>query len=228
MPVNYVIILAGGTGSRAGGPLPKQFQEIGGKRIIWWSVEAFKRFDPQCKIVMAVHPDYLDKWEDIFGKEVAALGCEIIKTKGGKNRIESVKNALKAIEDKEGFDGLNSSHRIVYIHDAARPFVSVDLIARGSKVVKKGIGAVPVVPVTDSIRRLSYGGSESVDRNNYVAVQTPQIFYYDDIRKAYDSLEEEQGLTDDASVGEKFGLAIDLYEGDPANRKITNPSDFKI
>lgn len=217
--MNYALILAGGTGSRAGGPLPKQFQEVGGKRMLWWSIEAFKAFDPDCRIVLAVHPDFIDSWDELFGEEERAAGIELIKVRGGNSRIESVRNALRAVTRPDAK---------VFIHDAARPFVSTDLIRRGLDAVAKGIGAVPAVPVTDSMRRLTPGGSEGVVRSDYVAVQTPQVFICSDIKKAYEALEDEAGLTDDASVAERHGIRIVLFEGDPANRKVTNPSDFRV
>lgn len=218
--MNIAVILAGGTGSRAGGPLPKQFQKVQGKRMLWWSVEAFRRFDPECRIVLAVHPDFLMRWDELFGDEEKVLDADIQKVAGGRSRIESVRNALESIAVDDG--------ATVFIHDSARPYVREEMIRAGAARVARGVGAVPAVPVTDSLRRLQGGGeSECVRRSDYVSVQTPQIFILDDIRDAYRKVTGEDGLTDDASVAEKAGLKIRLYEGDPGNIKITNPSDFR-
>lgn len=222
---NYALILAGGTGSRAGGPLPKQFQTIRGLRMLWWSVEAFRAFDPDCRIVVAVHPAFLGRWEELLGEEERALGIRLVKTAGGASRTESVANGLRAIwemeRDKEG-------DATVFIHDAARPFVTPEIIRRGAETAGEGTGAVPAIPLSDSIRMLAADGSRAADRSAFVAVQTPQVFRLKDIKEAYDALPDENdpSLTDDASVAERHGLRIALYEGDPANRKITNPSDF--
>lgn len=216
--MNYAIILAGGTGSRAGGPLPKQFQKIGERSMLWRSVEAFFAFDPMCKIILVVHPAFLKKWDTLFGEEERSSGISgIIKVEGGASRIESVRNALRFVRE-EGK---------VFIHDAARPFVTAELIKRGNATVGKGIGAVPVIPLTDSLRHITPEGSEAVPRSEYVAVQTPQIFYSEDILNAYNSLTNSEGLTDDASVAERNGVKIELYKGDPANIKITTKIDLE-
>ena len=145
------------------------------------------------------------------------MGIEgVMKVPGGESRIESVKNALRTI-DEEG---------TVFIHDAARPFVSPELIGRGASAIASGCGAVPVVPLADSIRHLTADGSESVPRSEYVAVQTPQVFRSEDIKAAYFNLENEEGLTDDASVAELYGIQINLFDGEPSNIKITTPADI--
>lgn len=222
--MNFAIILAGGTGSRAGGPLPKQFQMVHGRRMLWWSVEAFLRFDSHCRIVLVVHPRFLESWEDMMAEEEAVLGGPVEKVPGGATRFDSVKNGLGFIRSSFCDIGRDDT---VFIHDAARPFVTPELILRGASVISEGVGAVPAVPLTDSIRRLLPDGSVSVPRADFVAVQTPQIFRFDDISRAYASVEDSSGLTDDASVAERAGISIRLYEGDPANRKITIPEDFK-
>lgn len=215
--MNYAIILAGGTGSRAGGPLPKQFQMVAGRRMLWWSVLAFREFDPEVKIVLAIHPDYIQRFGELFPEEDTS---DLILTEGGATRIESVENALKAISS------LALAEDKVFIHDAARPAVTSDLIYRGSETVGSGVGAVPVVPLSDSIRQLIPEGSKAVDRAGYVAVQTPQIFLFEDIRKAYSGITDTKSLTDDASVAERAGIKISTFPGDTANLKVTNPEDF--
>lgn len=216
--MNYAIILAGGSGSRAGGPLPKQFQKVGGKRLIWWCVEAFIAFDPECKIILVLPKVYLDSWENEFGDEERQMCKEILKVEGGNSRFHSVKNALSLVEETKG---------IVFIHDGARPLVTPELIKRGLDTVECGKGAVPAVPVVNSLRKLTTTGSVAVDRSQFVAVQTPQIFMAEDIKAAYLSAEDDIKFTDDASVAENFGLKISLFEGDSKNIKITHPEDFK-
>lgn len=193
--------------------------------MIWWSVEAFKNFDKDCHIILVTHPEYLENWDNLFGEEEKGLNYSIEKTSGGSTRIESVKNGLAKVRELEGNE---TAGIVVYVHDSARPLVTPEMIARGAEMIKAGTGAIPVIPVTDSIRKITPQGTISLNRNEYVAVQTPQIFLYEDIQAAYDALKEEEGLTDDASVAEKFGLKIEIFTGDPDNIKVTNPSDFKI
>lgn len=222
--MNYAVILAGGAGTRAGGPLPKQFQMVGTRRMLWWSVDAFRAFDPSCRIVLVIHPDFLSRWDDLFAEEERERGLAFLKVAGGKSRIASVRNALESIHALE--KGNDRKDIKVFIHDAARPFVTPALIGRGAATVSPGRGAVPVVPLSDSIRKITPEGSVSVDRGDYASVQTPQIFHLNDIYWAYAMVEDESGLTDDASVAERSGVPIDTFEGDAANFKITNPSDF--
>ena len=85
--MNYAVILAGGTGSRAGGSLPKQFQIVKGKRLFWWSVQAFREFDEDCRIILVVHRDYLKDWDRLFGKEEREFGYPITKIEGGSSRF---------------------------------------------------------------------------------------------------------------------------------------------
>lgn len=222
--MNYAIILAGGSGVRAGGSLPKQFQYIGNCRMIWWSVNAFLRFDPECHIILVVHPAFLATWKEQFGEEERKLGVELYKIAGGESRFESVKQGLLhilAIEDAPG-------DAVVFIHDGARPLVTSQLIERGYKKISRGKGAIPVVPLTDSIRIKNGKGSRAVNRSDFMAVQTPQIFYFDDIFHAYNQVDNTDSLTDDASVAESYGLNIISFPGDPSNLKVTNPEDFII
>lgn len=221
--MNYALILAGGTGSRAGGDLPKQFQMVHGKRMLTWSILAFRKFDPECRIIVAIHPDYMEFWSGLKEKEEDLKNIEISSVNGGKSRLESVRNGLTHIMQSAP----DSSEAKVFIHDAARPFVTPGLIRRGSEKIVSGKGLVPVIPVTDSLRRVTAKGSEAVDRNDYRAVQTPQIFMLDDIVRAYEGAADASLFTDDASVAEKAGIEILTFEGDPANIKITTPSDFR-
>lgn len=221
---NFALILAGGTGTRAGGDLPKQFQKVGGRRLFWRSVDAFRDFDPHCSIILVVHPYFLENWDAVFGDEEKEEEISVFKTEGGATRIESVRKGLEFVASLPDF----TEDSVVFIHDSARPNVSPQLIGRGAATVNARVGAVPAVPLSDSIRQLTGEGSRAVDRSEYVAVQTPQVFLAGDIIEAYKAVKSEDGLTDDASVAERAGIHIDLYEGDPSNIKITHPSDFKL
>lgn len=226
--MNYAIVLAGGSGTRAGGLLPKQFQMLGDVPVVWHSIRQFHKFDPEPEIMVVVHPDYYEFWN----REIAPLArkefVDVHLVRGGMSRIESVKNALDEIEFKVNTFGYPEQYVTVMIHDGARPFLTQEMIREGLSLVDEGRGAVPVIPVSDSLRMKTARGSKPVDRSLYMAVQTPQIFRLNDILGAYYQIEDEEGLTDDASVAERNGVIIATYPGAPENIKITNPIDFVI
>ena len=221
--MNIALILAGGAGTRAGGSLPKQFQYIRGKRMIWWSVDVFRRFDPDCVVVLVVYPDHIQILESDIENEKRGERDALYITPGGSSRIESVRKGLAFLSGL----GVEKNAK-VFIHDGARPLLQVGMIDAGSHTVAKGVGAVPVVALTDSIREKRGEGTVAVPRENYMTVQTPQIFLYEDIKAAYENVIEDSSLTDDASVAERYGMEIATYQGDPMNIKVTYPVDFII
>lgn len=221
--VKYAIILAGGTGSRAGGSLPKQFQMLGGIPVLWWSVRAFYKEDKNCKIIIVIHPEYKEVWDNLYHsmpEEDKQIPIEIAS--GGKDRIESVRSGLSVIPPyKEG-------EVLVAVHDAARPAVSRQVIETGWETAKAHGSAIPVVEMTDSMRiKGGNGESKSVDRSRYVRVQTPQVFELSILRKGYAG-GTSAAFTDDASVIEAAGYKVRLYPGDERNIKVTQPVDFGI
>lgn len=227
MRSKYAIVLAGGIGSRAGGDLPKQFYKIGDMPLVCHSIKSFMEYDPACKIIVVVHPDYIGYWEREIKYKYPDFD-QVAVTEGGTSRIQSVKNGLDFIKKEIKPKDPLPEEPIVFIHDGARPFITPSLIGRGERTVASGVGAIPVVPLSDSIRMKEKEGTKTVNRMDYVAVQTPQIFNFDEIYNAYSNIKSDSNLTDDASIGEKHGLKIITFEGDSYNIKITNPIDFKI
>jgi len=218
--VKYAVIVAGGCGRRAGGEVPKQFQMLRGRPMLWWSMKAFMDEDESVSLVLVLHKDYQELWHRMFqalppserfAHEIAA---------GGETRYHSVKNGLSLIpEHRDAF---------VAVHDAARPMIAPQVIRRGWKAsAGNNCGAVPVVPVTDSLRLLSDNSSRAVDRTRFAAVQTPQIFPLALLRNAYRKPFSPL-FTDDASVAEAAGVKCILYPGDTRNVKVTNPGDIAI
>ena len=221
------VILAGGEGHRAGGDIPKQFRNVGGHPIYQWSLMAFHDEDPGTRIILVCHPGAFDLL-DILEEERAALPendpfrekifYELIC--GGRSRRESVMNALMEID--------SDKHTLVAVHDSARPLASSAMIARGWETAAAKGSAVPVVPVTDSLRVLDADGtSAAVDRSRFRAVQTPQVFRADIIKESYAG-PDDASFTDDASIVQAAGFPIALYDGEPDNMKVTMPSDFLI
>lgn len=219
-PNKYAVIVAGGEGNRAGGSIPKQFQLLKGVPMLWWSVRAFHEEDPDTKIILVLHPGFLDDWDILFS-ELPAADREIAVhiSCGGKSRLESVRNGLMSVPDGE--------ETLVAVHDAARPLVTPSLIARGWKAAEKYKAAVPVTTMTDSIRRVDGNSSEAVPRKDYVKVQTPQVFDATLLKAAYDKTLTPD-MTDDASVAEAAGSSIFLFEGSPYNLKVTDPLDLVV
>lgn len=211
----YALIVAGGNGSRMGSAIPKQFLMLKGKPILFHTLSVFHQFDSTMKIILALPKDQIDFWKKLLTEIPNVVPHQIIE--GGTTRFESVKNALRLI-DEEG---------IVFIHDGVRPLVSVATLKRClSLAIEKGT-AIPVLPINESIRKINGITSAAVDRNQYVTVQTPQVFRSNIILKAYNQ-EYIPEFTDDASVVEKMGVPISLTEGNLENIKITHPSDLLI
>ncbi len=214
----YAIIVAGGEGTRLGGGLPKQFRELNGRPVLWWSLKAFHDENPDTHIRVVLHPGFFDEW-DLLVEALPVderIAHEVVC--GGRTRTESVKNGMMGIPaDKES---------LVAIHDAARPLVTPAMISRGWEAALATGGAVPAVPVTDSLRRLTPEGNEAVDRSEYVAVQTPQVFLTEKLRAAYEAMPDAV-FSDDASAFEAAGGRVTLFEGSPDNMKITNPGDIE-
>ncbi len=222
MNKNYAIIVAGGTGTRAGGDLPKQFRFLQGRPMLWWSLKAFADAMPGIEIIVALHPSFFDEWDHLCESMPASERVPHKVVAGGRSRAESVSNALMEIASEE--DGF------VAVHDAARPLVSERMIIRGFEVSReKGFGVVPVVAVTDSLRRVDGDESVAVDRADFVAVQTPQVFPCHLLHSAFAQANVlDKRLTDDASVAEAARQKVGLYPGEAVNMKVTNPQDFAV
>jgi len=219
------IILAGGEGSRAGGGLPKQFRLLCGRPLLWWSMRAFRIADPNVRFVVVVHPGHFDTlhhlWNDLDASERFAY-AEVC---GGRSRVESVHNAL--IELADGLLPDIHADDVVAVHDAARPLVSPELISRGLASVAASGPSIPVVALSDSIRRRDGDDSVPEDRSRFVAVQTPQLFPFELLKSSYDSVGDPK-FTDDASIVQQAGHRVSLFDGETDNMKVTNPSDFYV
>ncbi len=208
-----VIIAAGGTGTRFGGKVPKQFALLNKRPILWHALIAFSRFSPGIKIIVAMPCNSIPFWKEMIAQYPFTPGH--ILAEGGKTRFHSVKNALALCPD----DG------IILVHDAVRPFVSYDLIERIVKATAGKGAAIPIVEISDSIRQIMPKGSKVVNRKDFVRVQTPQGFNANLLKKAYMQLYSEK-FTDDASVVESDGGIVTLVQGEEANIKITVRSDL--
>lgn len=208
------IIVAGGSGTRMGSAVPKQFLLVAGKPILQHTLEVFHRFDENMFLVLVLPHHQIAYWEDLCCQY--AFSVPYVVAEGGETRFHSVKNGLALVPEDVEYIG---------VHDGVRPLVSMDTLKRCFSGEAKAI--VPVVDLNDSIRCLYDGGSQSVDRSKYKAVQTPQVFHRECILSAYNQ-PYEAVFTDDASVVEKAGYPIELTVGNRENIKITTPLDLRL
>lgn len=211
----YAIIVAGGKGTRIKSKLPKQFLELLGRPILLHTLQAFYRYSPDIKIVLVLPEDDFDKWHSI--RQQHNFNAPVILQKGGETRFQSVKNGLDKIEG----DGL------VAIHDGVRPLVSEDIIGASFRLASVHGTAVAAVRLKESIRMTDQDNTKAMDRSRFRLIQTPQTFNINLIKEAY-KLKEDSSLTDDASVAERAGHIISLFEGSYENIKITTPEDLVI
>ncbi len=208
-----VIIVAGGSGSRMGMDVPKQFLLLKGKPILMHTIEVFYEYSSDIQIVVVLPEAQLQQWDMLTEKYHFTLNHQIAI--GGSERFYSVKNGLTLVD--EG--------RFVAVHDGVRPLVSLATIKRTFELAERENTAVPVVEMVESIREITPSGSHSVPRSHYKLVQTPQVFEYKTIMSSYD-LPYNSNFTDDASVVEFAGYAIHLTEGNRENIKLTTPTDL--
>jgi 2-C-methyl-D-erythritol 4-phosphate cytidylyltransferase len=211
----YAIIVAGGTGSRMGGNLPKQFMLLKDKPVLFYSLKTFLDAYDDLQIILVLPIAFIDIGQEIIDAYFEKDRVRI--TTGGETRFQSVKNGLKLIEEES----------IVFVHDAVRCLVSVNLIHRCYEVAMQSGSAIPVVLSKDSVRIINEDISEPIDRSKVVFVQTPQTFHSKILLAAY-QIDYKDKFTDEATVAEAYGLKISLTEGEETNIKITRPLDLII
>lgn len=205
----WTVLVAAGEGRRFGAP--KQLQPLGGRRVIDWAFEAAAAAGHGVVVVAAA--DQVQALRD-GPTALTASADSVIVTNGGSTRSESVRAGIAEVpEDAE----------VIVVHDAARPLAGDALFAAVTAAVVSGAdGAVPAVPVTDTIRHTDSG---PLDRSQLRAVQTPQAFRADLLRRAHASGGE---ATDDAALVEAAGGKVHLVDGEPDNIKITTPGDLHV
>ncbi|PQA58376.1 2-C-methyl-D-erythritol 4-phosphate cytidylyltransferase [Siphonobacter curvatus] len=213
----YAILVAGGSGSRMGVALPKQFLSVAGKPILVHTLERFLAYSADLQVILCLPADQLAYWQELKQAYPLTFTHPIIETPGGASRFQSVRNGLQRIEDNEG---------IVAVHDGVRPFVPVEVIAESFRTAAQQGTAVVSVPAKDSIRLVhSETENQALDRSQLRLVQTPQTFQVALLKKAFEQSESPL-FTDDASVAEAAGFPIFLVEGSYENIKITTPEDL--
>ncbi len=209
------LIVAGGKGKRMNRNLPKQFEILNGKPVLMHTFHAFYGYDPDINFILVLPENQFDYWEGICREHEFGLKHELVA--GGETRFHSVKNGLAHVP-------VNS---VVFIHDGVRPLVSATTIENCYNTALINGNALPVVPVTESLRKVENEQNFSADRSKYFLVQTPQTFLSEKIKNAYARPFSDK-FTDDASVLESTGGKISLVDGNRENIKITYPQDLII
>ena len=213
------IILAGGKGKRMGAPVSKQFIEIKGKPIIYYTIKKFSENKKIDNIVVVLSKDEVVYFkENILEKYNLKVDNIVI---GGTERQDSVYNGLKSLED--------TNTDIVLIHDGARPFISDRIIDDGIKFAQVYGACAPGVMPKDTIKikNESNFSVSTPERGSLVAIQTPQVFKFNEILECHEKIKINNiVVTDDTMVAEKFGYSVYLYDGEYTNIKVTTPEDL--
>ncbi|WP_029355931.1 bifunctional 2-C-methyl-D-erythritol 4-phosphate cytidylyltransferase/2-C-methyl-D-erythritol 2,4-cyclodiphosphate synthase [Bosea sp. 117] len=211
-----VIVVAAGRGQRAGEGLPKQFREIGGQSVLRRTLTQFAAHPAIRRIQLVIHPDD----EELCALATRDLAGILTPVAGGATRQASVRAGLEALA--------GDPPDLVLIHDAARPFVSAELIGRAIAAAQEHGAAVPALALVDTVKALDAEGrlATGPDRARLRTVQTPQSFRYALILAAHRAHVGAADLTDDAAVAEAAGHAVAAFQGAAENVKLTTPEDF--
>ena len=216
MRERYVIIPAGGIGSRMGGDIPKQMLELCGVPVLRRTLDLFLDLPFEVHVIISINMTVKSMWVDYCRKE--GLMLRYVLVSGGMTRFHSVRKTMKYLPDGA----------LVAVHDAVRPLLRKEDIIRLYEEGEQYPAVVPVLPVMDTMRVLAPDGDSSmVDRSQYRLVQTPQVFHSEVLKRAYDTAFSPD-FTDDASVVEKSGVPLHLTAGSRFNFKLTTPEDMTL
>lgn len=216
--MDYAIIVAGGKGTRMGASIPKQFLPVNGLPVLMQTIKRFKECGDGLEIIIVLPKEQHEYWYELCKKHRFTSTYTVAE--GGETRFHSVKNGLAMIpDDAEG---------IVGVHDGVRPFPSVEVIRNCYETARTAKAVVPVIPVVETLIHIDgQGNSETVPRDSYRLVQTPQAFDIQLLKRAYKQPYQDS-FTDDASVVDSIGQGITLIDGNRENIKITTPFDLRM
>lgn len=205
-----LILVAAGRGIRAGGETPKQYCKIGGRALLTITIEnALKSFNFG-KIIVVI-----GKNDSLAAQYLKPYGDRLVTAIGGATRTDSVRAGLMALAEQ------SIDH--VYIHDAARPFLTPKLVDDLSNALATHQAGAPALPIADAVKTLD---GDSVDRDALRRVQTPQAFHYGAIMAAFEQIKPDETYVDDIAIARQAGLTITFTTGNPNNFKVTYPEDF--
>lgn len=211
----YAVIVAGGVGNRMQSDLPKQFMLLNDKPVLYYTIQTFLQAYDDIEIILVLPEHHLATGQEIIDAYFDYKRIKLVV--GGPTRFHSTQNGLQHVLEES----------VVFVHDAVRCLLSVDLIHRCYDAVLEYGSAIPVVSPPDSVRQITEQGSIALKRDELRLVQTPQAFYSKLIVPAF-NIDYKDWFTDEASVAEAFGMILHLVEGEKENIKITHPLDMKL
>ena len=213
------VVPAGGTGTRMGGTVPKQFLELDGKPILYYTLKTLQDCGIISELILVVpEKEYDNACTDWLGKPEIVTKVVV----GGEKRQDSVYN---------GFCELSPQTEIVLVHDGVRPFLSHQMIQESVDAAREYGAAITAIPVNDTIKRVDDSGlvSQTVDREGLWRVQTPQVFRYELLQEAFKKANSEKFYgTDEGTLIEHLGKPVKVVEGSEQNIKITRPEDLRL
>lgn len=219
---NVAIVLAAGQGKRMKSSVPKQYLLLGDRPVLFYALDTFQKSNKIDEIILVTGHNQIDYCRnEVVNKYGFSKVVDVIE--GGSERYLSVICGIKTVKAADN----------IFVHDGARPFVTLDMIERCLGSVRQWEACAVGVPVKDTIKIVDENGfiTHTPDRNYVWAIQTPQVFRYEVLAKAYEKLMEQNqtNVTDDAMVVEKMlGKQVKIVMGDYKNIKITTPEDLEV
>lgn len=209
------IITAGGSGTRMGSPIPKQFLLLNQKPLLWYTISAFLEAYQDISILLVLPKDYLSAGQELINEMGITQQASLVV--GGSTRFHSVQNGILQIENPA----------VVFVHDGVRCLLTPNLIKRCfEQTIEKG-SAIPAVTCTDSVRIVNNNDHSAINRDQVKIVQTPQTFLSSILVPAFNQSYQDS-FTDEATVVEASGESVHLIEGEYSNLKVTRPTDLLL
>ncbi len=211
----YAVIVAGGVGTRMGAAIPKQFLLLNGKPVLYYTLHTFLQAYSDLQVIIVLPEEYVSAGQEIIDAYFDYNRIQI--TIGGHTRFHSVQNGLQLVTEES----------IVFVHDAVRCLLSVDLVKRCYEAALEHGAAIPVISSKDSVRLVTGEENKAVERTQVKLVQTPQTFHSKILLPAF-AIDYKDKFTDEATVVEAYGIKMHLLEGEEKNIKITTPEDLQL
>lgn len=211
----FVVIVAGGRGTRMNTAVPKQFLLLQGKPVLFYTIDIFFKAYSDIEVILVLPKEFIATGQEIIQSFFPNSTIQV--TTGGQTRFHSVKNGLHLVKENS----------IVFVHDAVRCMISTSLIKRCYEAAVEFGTAVPVIACKDSVRILTGKTNRTIERELVKLVQTPQTFLSNLLLPAFD-IEFNEKFTDEATVAEAAGMDIHLIEGEENNLKLTTLVDMEF
>lgn len=224
----FAAVLAGGSGTRMGMALPKQFLPLGDEPILIKTLKVFMNNADVDTVALGIHPDWMEYAAELIEKHIGERGREILLIGGGKDRSETLLNVISRLEQTEGY----SEDSVLLTHDAVRPFVTDEMISKSVQTATQYGACTVAFPTVDTLLMSDDGEliRDIPDRKLFWQTQTPQTFKIGMLKELYESLsdDEKMTLTDANKVCLLRGVPVRIIDGSPLNMKITTQDDYKI